>query len=299
MKKQLLIAFLGFMSEVSNAQTIGEEPVYKSDHNYFSTIPACCCKDAKPYLVVTTYKEVYDDVYDRDYEAVESLICDEKFGLVKRIPVAKNLLSLISSDLEKGRYIGEFIVSQTLFNDDAAFEYIDCDEVEIPNGYDWPKYYSTYMRVMSDNGKELARLTFDKPLNSLLGSTLELIHSGDKTYLYIRSYYFDSEDRFEKLYQINKSSDGQDAIQEVTISEGLKAFPALAEKNQSVNIELGSNAGGRLLVTSVNGSVVRQLPVEQGQTSVLLDTRGLSSGIYVVFTVNANGKQESCKIIIK
>ena len=298
MKKQLLIALVGFMSVASNAQTFEEKPVSPLNFNYFTSIPACFCKDAKTYLVVSSLKRVFDGgEYYGDYELSESYVYNDKLGLVKQFPAINTIVECVYSDFGKYDAGGGFLFSQTLFNDDDAFEYVECDVIVDEDEYD---YRTTYMRVMSENGKELARITFDKPLRGIeYYDAPELIRMGDKNYLYISTCYFDGWGDFKRLYQINKSADGGDALQEVSMSEGLKAFPALARKNESVNIQLGSNAGGRLLVTAANGSVVRQLPVKQGQTSVQLNTRGRAAGMYVVSTVNADGTQENCKIIIK
>lgn len=104
---------------------------------------------------------------------------------------------------------------------------------------------------------------------------------------------------FSKLYSIKKSSDGQTAIQEVPQQAGLSALASFVRRNENVNIRLGNHASGRLQVTSANGSVVRQMPIQEGQTSVQLNTRGLSAGMYVVSVVDANGTQENCKIVIR
>lgn len=148
------------------------------------------------------------------------------------------------------------------------------------------------IKVMSDMGTELGHVTFKKPL--FLGF-VNLIHIADKDYLLIDRY--ESED--SEVYLINKSNNGENAIQEVKAPELLKAIPSLARRNQSVNIELDENACSSLQVTAANGSVVRRLPIRQGQKTVQLSTRGLSSGLYVVSTVGANGTQENCKIVVK
>ena len=102
-----------------------------------------------------------------------------------------------------------------------------------------------------------------------------------------------------KLYSIDKSSNGQTAIQEVSQQAGLSVFSSLVRRNENVSIQLGNHVGGRLQMTSSNGSIVRQMPIQENQTSVQLNTRGLSAGMYVVSVVDANGTQENCKIVIR
>lgn len=290
MKKQLLIAALGFMSLGSSAQMLEEKPIMLKDmNNDFSTIPSCFCKDAKPYLVLYA-SEMYDlnnnGKYDDFYH-----IYDENLSLIKEI-TSENKIGC-AYYLECGQaFDGDgMYFSQTLFNDDDAFEYIeyDCNEGE-------PYFYSTYFRIVSDNGKELARVTFDKPV--IAEFEFHVIRLGNKVYLNVESYQSNYAS-YSKFFLINKSANGESAIREVEAPEALKAFPSLARKNQSVSIELGEHAGDRLQLTAANGSVVRQVPVKAGQKSVQLSTRGLSSGLYVVSTVGKNGAQENCKLVIK
>lgn len=299
MKKSLLIAAFGLVSVGAGAQTLEEKPIENENWGYtwWETIPKCYSKDA--YIVCYNESDSefrYDD---------QILIFDKNFSLVRHISADEILEAGIC---ECGNLIGEnpdLFVTQTLFNDDDAFEYFTVDEKEVIVGEGEQEYSHTVhtcLKVMSDNGTELARITFDKFICRLDPT---IIRIEDNNYLVLSCTYFDSShpwdggESFQKLYLIDKNPSGQDAIREVEMPEGLKAFPALARKNQSVSIELGENAGGRLLVTSANGSVARQLPVKQGQTSVQLNTRGLASGVYVVSTVNASGKQENCKIVIK
>lgn len=296
MKKSLLIAAFGLVSVGSYAQTFEEKPISLIQDGRLSTIPSCFVKDGGNLLV-----NGYGLGEDKGM-----YIYDANLTLVKHFPAQEgrvdNLYFIECGVVTDYKY---FTYSQTLFNNDDAFEYLVCDKTKIDD-HDYPyTYTATYMKVMSDDGKELARINFG---NTILFTDCEfaIIHFGDynKDYLLIEGCYYDDVlntygEEFKKLYYIDKEANDKDAIREVEAPEVLKALPSLARKNQCVNIELGSNAGGSLQVTSANGSVVRQLPIKQGQKSVQLNTRGLASGIYVVSTVNGNGKQENCKIVVK
>ena len=147
MKKQLLIALVGFMSVASNAQTFEEKPVSPLNFNYFTSIPACFCKDAKPYLVVSSLKRVFDGgEYYGDYELSESYVYNDKLGLVKQFPAINTIVECVYSDFGKYDAGGGFLFSQTLFNDDDAFEYVECDVIVDEDEYD---YRTTYMRVIN------------------------------------------------------------------------------------------------------------------------------------------------------
>ena len=297
MKKQLLIAALGFMSVGASAQMLEEKPILTDLNNYLGTIPSCFVKDAKPYLVLEAIEPYNNDVNNNGKYDSYYYIYDENLSLVKEI-TSENKIG-IAYYLECGQaFDGDgMYFSQTLFNDDDAFEYIEYDRNEgEPNEYGYGDPYSTYFRIVSDNGKELARVTFDKPV--IAGFEFHVIRLGNKVYLNVESFQSNCAS-YRKFFLINKSANGESAIREVEAPEALQAFPSLARKNQRVSIELGKHAGDRLQLTAANGSVVRQVPVKAGQKSVQLSTRGLSSGLYVVSTVGKNGAQENCKLVIK
>lgn len=291
MKKQILIAALGFVSMGSFAQTLQEKPVIYC-HGNMHGIPTVFTKNAKPYLEVEDQSEEGDITY---------YLYDENLSLVKSYleKADESVIALDYIDCSSAVDGRDFYFSQQLFNDDEAFEYVKADK----NMVNENSYYSTYMSVMSDDGKELTRVTFDKPVYYL--NYIHLVHIGEKNYIVVSSSYYDSSaeygygENFVKIYLINKATGGEVSIREVEQSEGLRAFPSFAGRNQSVNIELGSNSGNHLQVTSANGSVVRQMPIREGQTSVQLNTRGLSAGLYVVSTVNKDGTHENCKIVIR
>ena len=282
---------MGLMSIGSYAQTLQEKPATNLiDGAYAHGIPG----------IYTVGDEFYFEVL-YDAEPTKCYLYDSNLSLMKSYTEKEDekLLPFNYVDCKSSFRSHDFCFTQNLFNNDDAFEYAKLDKHKT-NGY---YTYSTYMSVMSETGKELIRITFDKPI--ITPTYVTLIHLGSKDYIMLNRSYYDSTadyglgEDFTKVYLIDRYGNGQDAIREVETPEALKAIPSLARKNQSVSIELGDNAGSHLLVTSANGSVVRQLPIKQGQKSVQLSTRGLSSGVYVVSTTGANGTREHCKIVIK
>lgn len=284
MKKQILIAALGFVSVGSFAQTFHEESGFPCA--YTRSVPACYLKDANPCLLV------HDDLYYvSNTDKRDIYVYDKNLSLVKSWSFVGKAASMYFVNANNGGEDAEFFFSQTLFNDDDSFEYFLQETTG--EGADERTFA---LRVMSDNGRELARISFDEPLYRGVG--IDIIHFDEKDYLLIDGMK-ENNVSFSKLYSIKKSSDGQTAIQEVPQQAGLSALPSLARRNENVNIRLGNHAGGRLQVTSANGSVVRQMLIQEGQTSVQLNTRGLSADMYVVSVVDANGTQENCKIVIR
>ena len=283
MKKQLLIAALGFMSVGASAQLF-EEQIALPDANIYA-MKRIYAKDY--YFYVSNANSCQGNIF--------FTVFDKNMSLVKNISYKGCLAGLYYNDCE-GFAIDDLYLTQTLFNDDDAFEYL---EPVFPSFSQNPyENFASAIKVMSDNGKEVARITFDKPVYGAY-MYFDLLRVDDKNYLRIITRYEDESGYFNKFFLINKSANGESAIREVEAPEALKAFPSLARKNQSVSIELGKHAGDRLQLTAANGSVVRQVPVKAGQKSVQLSTRGLSSGLYVVSTVGKNGAQENCKLVIK
>lgn len=283
MKKQILIAALGFVSVGSFAQTFHEESGFPSE--FIKSVPACYLKDAKPCLLV------HDDLYIPNTDKRSVYVYDENLSLVKSWSVVGDILYMTFTNANDGTENAEFFFSQTLFNDDDTFEYFVLEETGEGN-----VRKNIALKLMSDNGSELARIPFDKPCGRC---DVKIIHFSEKDYMLICGGYIGDTDYFTKVYSIEKSSNGQTAIQEVPQQAGLSALASFVRRNENVNIRLGNHASGRLQVTSANGSVVRQMPIQEGQTSVQLNTRGLSAGMYVVSVVDANGTQENCKIVIR
>lgn len=286
MKKQILIAALGFVSMGSFAQTFHEVSGFPST-NIRGGVPACYLKDGNPCILVM-------DEYSVEKKG-NIYVYDENLSLVKSWSVVGDIAFTYFTNANNGTEDAEVQFTQTLFNDDDSFEYF-IEENNIPEDGIGARYLG--LKLMSDNGKELARFPFEKPC---VYYSMSLLHFDKKDYLLIEEVenYGNNEDKTFNIYSIEKSSNGQTAIQKVPQQAGLSVFPSLARRNENVSIQLGNHAGGRLQVTSSNGSIVRQMPIQEGQTSMQLNTRGLSAGMYVVSVVDANGTQENCKIVIR
>ena len=87
MKKSLLIAAFGLVSVGASAQSFEEKPILPETQTGLSTIPSCYYKDGKPYFVVHSYQNFYNqDTFESTYEDYGYSIYDENLSLVKQFP---------------------------------------------------------------------------------------------------------------------------------------------------------------------------------------------------------------------
>lgn len=230
MKKSLLIAAFGLVSVGANAQSFEEKTVLQETETEFYTIPTCYCKDGKPYFVVHSF----DDIYDPDTDSWEDkdfgyAIYDENLSLIKEFS-AKGFIAELAF-LECGNPMddenADFVFSQTLFNDDDAFEYMEEEIVDV--NFDERVYdVLTNVKIMSEDGQELARITLDKPALNYYSRVVRL---GETNYLLLTGNYFDttmeygSGEDYTLLYKINKASGSRASIQKVAMPKGMKSFP--------------------------------------------------------------------------
>ena len=88
---------------------------------------------------------------------------------------------------------------------------------------------------MSDNGREVTRITFEKPL---LNYWPQIMRLGETDYLLVSGDYFDSSSEYGRedltlFYKINKALGSRASIQKVDMPKGMKALPVLRQKSRT------------------------------------------------------------------
>ncbi len=175
--------------------------------------------------------------------------------------------------------------SQTLFNNDDSFEYVvghDRDE--------WGGGYS-YFTINSTNGNVLA--TIQAGNDYYWNGFMHIYIIENNSYLAITRYNHNGYSA-GALYQISQTQGLIKLDAELPIS----VFPTVANRGQQITVELGENSNAtEITVVNELGQVVKRVPVN-GQSSVVIPTTGLGSGLNILNTNNAKGNG-GCKIIIK
>lgn len=224
-----------------------------------------------------------------------------------------------------GRANYYFIVSQTLFNNDADFEYIIPKfklsqnsnvmgySSEINTGYnnetidtiqtvcnsEESNFYLIGFQIVSSEGNVINDINFDTG-EGVSGIDLDhayVITIGSNTYLAFDGY--DSNDKRATLfYKINRTTSD---IKKVKVASNSMLVSSTAqEHNAIVNINFTdeNNCGSNIVVTSTNGVNVKQVTVPSNQKSVQFNFAG-NTGIYCISRVQKGKIIEVKKVLIK
>ena len=199
------------------------------------------------------------------------------------------------------------LLSQTLFNDDADYEFLvvkyvvkageprETDEDGDGDIDHRVTYHSTVpdsWEIVSENGTTLGSVKFDYISSN----------DGDYHYAYLHLFKgkFYLESRWHDYYRIDKGSSS--SLQKVAMPAGMKMFPTIARPSDEIAIEFeasADNAVRTLSVTDAAGRTVEQRTVAPDATRIAVSARRLHAGTYI-FTLTENGKQvDNGKIIVK
>ncbi len=215
----------------------------------------------------------------------------------------------------------DFTITQNLFKEDEAYEYIvpicqqfiertdnydldgdgEVDKVVTQYGINYPGF-----KIMQDNGNVLATIMFDGgyTFNSYSwASDLRLIHFENKNYIAANVQKKNSsndETEYATIFYAITPGDATSIKAVRTEYNGIKATPALPHKNETVVVDFsGIENAKQLSVVNGNGRTVMQTHVTNGQTSYTLNTSDLPAGLYVVKVDNGKHTTETCKIVVR
>lgn len=222
-----------------------------------------------------------------------------------------------------GKANSYFEISQTLFNNDASFEYIMPKYKLSTNGnvgsYDYitddrneEKIITTNsvivseqkelalvgFQVLSENGNVISDITFDSGFEGRIYlDQAFVITIGNNVYLAFDGYCNDTSSTI--FYKIDKKS--TNAIQKVKITpSAMKVSPTIINSGSTINVTFNdaNEKGSDIIVVSTSGAAMLSYHVPAGQTSAQIQTSA-SAGIYCVNRLQKNKMVETKKIIVK
>ncbi len=209
---------------------------------------------------------------------------------------------------EKSKDIDDIVVSQTLFNSDAAYEWImpifETVEVSYSNEYEQvsgTEVKCTGISVVSENGATLASVKFPAGYYSdSLNPDIDLYDIDDTTFLvvYLRKDDNSAEDNCYVVYEL---TDGGSSLKMVGTPMSVGVRPRAPRIGENVTVSLGEPAGKDCFVEVVSstGRTVLRRKMTAGDTSTSINTADFNKGIYIV-TVNGQGNaREAAKIIVR
>ncbi|MBR1851228.1 MAG: hypothetical protein IJ789_07630 [Bacteroidales bacterium] len=296
-KKVLLMATLATLTATAvNAQTrIGEtnKNIFRDQKRCY--IPAELTSNGVALLYY------YDDS--------TATFCDQNLTATEiQRPERCVTLFYMNLDNPEETYIS---YSQTFFNNDATFEYIRytvTNERLVTSEWEtYTDYDITKLEAVNMNGTVLFSL--DAPENTTFGYAISwgggiaevslgvlALRWGGASYLVVNEQDSITEDEKLVFYRINQQTQ---SIARVDGSLPISVFPSVADRNQTLTVELGEgNNATEVQVVNAVGHVVKSVAVQPGQHEVQLRASDLGSGMHIVGARN-HKSQGACKIIIK
>lgn len=208
----------------------------------------------------------------------------------------------------EGNYLDvDIYATQTLFNDDEAWEYlvpvqkesstidgVRVDEVTTEGVVllrTVRKGMKTFaINVVSENGTVLASIPFSGELSKDYLQVLLL----EGTIFFQLGLYGDSE-YYDYLYRYDKQGGDLDKVAAVRRSN---RFATLDGDRLDVNLE-DADANGNLLLTNSLGKVLHSEKVQRGKGSATINTSSLPEGIYNITLMQRGKVRKNQKMLIK
>ncbi len=285
--KRIYTIFFALLSIGGFSQDVTVRNVFLQN-TYMDPIPAVFTTNGKGQAYVVNEEFGYSG------GSVEINIYDETFTKIRTFSVPSETEGFDFENYNTGADFLYYVhFTQTLFNDDDEYEYLV--PIKRPVTTDWGTDYEIVgYRILSTNGEELSCIEFGDGLYQ--GGGNKILHIGDNYFLKFRLNHSDG-DSFLAIYAIDKAATG---VKQVLKKKVLSITPTIVNSSEKVNINVEGMARERVIsVVSTNGGLAKQIAIPAGQSSVSLDTTGMSPGMYIVNVFDGKREYESCKMIVR
>lgn len=248
---------------------------------------------------------VYRDgnIYERSIEYSSDIVYSEPSLYIESDFPDPQDIDLVSSN----NYQTEsFELTQTLFNNDAAFEWIipsytlvDVLEVYERGKTEGQEIVTNGFKVISQNGSTLADIAIPDSNSRYLDFDLYQTEAG--SFLFVRYDVKTDEGYNEEYYQLYKIESESSLIEPVGAPRKVGVSPTTPHRGTPVNVSLGEpvDNGSKLTVVSVAGRTAFVQDLKPGSTEAVIDTNRLERGVYVVVVDDGKTKREATKIVVR
>lgn len=282
MKKLFLSIFVSCICVSSIAQIV-ESPIkiMNGFEAYLTATPKSFSYNNVPILHV---------VNNDNNGTTKISIYDDEFTEIKTIKHTKEIAKIVFYDWDNDNIMYEdqgFELSQTLFNTDKKYEFI---EVVRDNTTEDIKAFN----IISEDGVVLQSLIVEEEFYYY--DWVDIIKINNKYYLGI-SYEDDEYISYTRFYKINKET--ETLIKSATI-EGMKVTPIIAERTQDITIELTESCEAKeIVITNINGKVVSRIPISKGQKQVTINAASIGQGMSIINSRGGKRYEKGHKIIVR
>lgn len=297
----------------NNAQTGLLVNVLNDDLNVVKSIKILPPQEPQTsyYKIIKRREAVYDTLTYKVQYIGEWI--EEKFEEENHIDV-KDYGILCNDD----GHSWDCLLTQTLFNNDEAFEYIqsigktvETTEEEDRDGdgqIDEITIYGenklTGINIVSEDGKILNTISLEEELKNYPGYQvhydIRLYKINDKFFISFSLVNYDSDimEHINLLYAINP---GTTEIQKVGTPIKMLISPRVVDRNESINVRLSEadNAAREIAVRNTAGQTVHKTTIPAGQTGIQINSSQLSNGLNVISVKDGKNRQENCKVMVR
>ncbi|MCM1450570.1 MAG: T9SS type A sorting domain-containing protein [Clostridiales bacterium] len=211
--------------------------------------------------------------------------------------------------------MNEFNISQTLFNNDAEYEYIlpivqiaereNISEEYVDGIGSYPcKEVSEYekcigFKVLSQSGSEITRVILPSEYSVYYSDYIYVIDFGDKRYLSIEAIKDDNvNEEYVLIYKIDPTASAMELMNDpVKVS----VTPRATRRSTPITVKFNGESKNdrQVIVTGANGMKALTKSVAGNETSTTIDTSRLAQGMYIVTVIEEGKNIENCKIVIR
>ena len=216
-----------------------------------------------------------------------------------------------------GKNVG--LITQTLFNEDAQYEYInflpgeyklseygepgseeDCDAEYISRR----QYYHARcagFEILSEAGSTLCSVTFPATVEvDLWYNTATLIKLDNQYYICISADLKGQKERVLLCYHIERSNNGA-SVHQVSAPMPIAAYPSPANRNQTITINLGGDnkTATDVQVINMNGQVLDRRTIPAGQQQTTLPASRFAPGTNLINATQNGQPIGTTRVIVK
>lgn len=207
-----------------------------------------------------------------------------------------------------------FYLSQTLFNEDNAYEYVlpiltpvdfenesmDWDEAKqqevVANKTSGTYLRTTGYRIVNESGATVNTISFD---NNFEPYGFDIIDLDGNIYLAVDGQLTKSATETVSAIVVYTVDPQTNSVRQISMEEGMHISPTMPRRSEMITITLEGNSKQPRQVNIVNatGKTVKRIVVPAGQRRIQVNAGELSPGLNIV---NVSGqKTQACKIIVR
>lgn len=249
------------------------EPVVGDYGDGFDFIPSVFSYDGKTQLFIED--EDGFAILDSDFRKSKTILTNSSSVIW---PYYNNpeLLAMDETDVP---------LTQTLFNSDSHYEYmVEVRESDLISGF----------KIVNDEGRILQAVSYPQGFGDSNYVEVNVWNINEEYFLIVNTM---SNDML--VYKINRSDSGTPLTYSGKMKSRMAVSPRAARRSMPVTVSLDGDADySDVQLVDESGRTVMSMPVN-GQTSVVIETSSLRSGMYIVRATGDSGEHEACKIIIR